>query len=102
MIEKHINHKKEAEIVYYRRSGAKDHLLRKITKVTDFDFIYNIVEDKYSKTKGRPSVVPVVLVKMVIIQHLFGIKSLRQTVKEVEVNANTRKRPISDLVIELP
>ena len=64
----------------------QDHLLRMIDKAIDFSFIYDLVRDLYSKDKGRPSADPVVLVKMVLIQHLYGIRSLRQTVKEVEVN----------------
>ena len=34
----------------------QDHLLRKIEKSIDWDFIYELVEDKYSKDKGRPSI----------------------------------------------
>ncbi|RCN73930.1 transposase, partial [Enterococcus faecium] len=32
-------------------------------------------------TIGRPSVDPVVLIKLVFIQYLFGIRSMRQTIK---------------------
>ncbi|CCF12278.1 transposase [Brevibacillus laterosporus GI-9] len=42
-----------------------NHLVRKI------DFIYELVKDKYSKDNGRPSVAPVVLIKIVFIQYLF-------------------------------
>lgn len=64
----------------------QDHLLRMIDASIDLTFIYELVRELYSKDKGRPSVDPVVLVKMVLIQHLYGIRSLRQTVKEIEVN----------------
>ncbi|EAD9710104.1 transposase, partial [Listeria monocytogenes] len=63
----------------------EDHLVRKVDKVIDFDFIYPLVEHTYSHT-GRPSVDPVVLIKLVLIQYLFGIRSMRQTIKEVETN----------------
>lgn len=62
-----------------------DHLLRKIDKAMDFSFIYDEVECLYSSA-GRPSIDPVVLIKIVLIQHLFGIPSMRQTIKEIEVN----------------
>lgn len=52
----------------------------------EFDFIYELVVEKYCMDNGRPAVDPIVLIKMVFIQHLFGIRSLRQTAKEVEVN----------------
>lgn len=64
----------------------KEHLVRKIAAVMDFGFIYDIVKDCYSANHGRPSIDPVVLVKMVLLQYLFGIRSMRQTVKEIEVN----------------
>ena len=64
----------------------KDHILRKIDKYIDFDFIYDIVEDKYCLDNGRPSIDPLVLFKIIFIQYLFNIKSMRQTIKEIEVN----------------
>ncbi|MCO4097768.1 transposase, partial [Macrococcus canis] len=64
----------------------KDHLLRKVDKVFDLSFIYELVQDKYSLDNGRPSIDPVMLIKIVLIQHLFGIKSMRQTIKEIETN----------------
>lgn len=51
----------------------------------NFDFIYPLVEHTYFHT-GRPSVDPVVLIKLVRIQYLFGTRSMRQTIKEVEIN----------------
>lgn len=35
---------------------------------------------------GRPSIDPVVLFKMVLIQHLYGLPSLRRTAEEVSAN----------------
>ena len=63
-----------------------NHLLRQVEKALDFNFIYPLVEDKYSPDKGRRSLDPVLLIKIVMIQYLFGIRSMRQTVKEIEVN----------------
>lgn len=64
----------------------QDHLLRHIDQYVDFDFIYDLVVDKYSLEHGRPSLDPVMLIKIPIIQYLFGIQSMRQTIKEIEVN----------------
>ena len=90
MLEKAENAKKEWEIVSVDDLVPKDHLLRKIEKAIDFTELYAFVEDKYSKTKGRPSVDPVVLIKIMMLQHLYGIKSLRRTVEEIKVNAAYR------------
>lgn len=68
----------------------KDHMLRLIDKAIDWSFIYDLVEDKYSPDMGRPSMDPVTLIKIPFIQYLYGIKSMRQTIKEIEVNVAYR------------
>ena len=45
-----------------------------------------MVEPLYSEDNGRPSVDPVVLFKMVLIQHLYGVPSLRRTADEISAN----------------
>ena len=64
----------------------KDHLLRKIEQVMDYDWLYERLDPYYCHDNGRPGTDPVVLIKMVLIQHLFGIPSLRQTYREIQVN----------------
>lgn len=64
----------------------KDHLLRAIDKAINWNFIYDLVRDKYSENNGRPSIDPVILIKIPFIQYLYGIKSMRQTIKDIEVN----------------
>ena len=68
----------------------KDHMLRKIDRAIDWNFIYDLVEDKYCADNGRPSMDPVMLIKIPFIQYLYGIKSMRQTIKEIEVNVAYR------------
>ena len=86
----------------------KDHLLRKIEKVMDYGWLYERLDPYYCHDNGRPGSVPgrplsyychdngrpgpdpVVLIKMVLIQHLFGIPSLRQTYREIQVNVAYR------------
>ena len=55
------------------------HLLRKIERVMDYEWLYERLAPYYCHDNGRPGADPVVLIKMVLIQHLFGIPSLRQT-----------------------
>ncbi len=64
----------------------QDHLLRIIDKAIDWSFIYDLVRNKYSPDNGRPSIDPVVLIKIPLIQYLYGIKSMRQTIKDIDVN----------------
>ena len=53
-------------------------------------FIYEEVKDLYCENNGRPSIDPVVLFKIVFIQALDGIKSMRQTCKKIKVDAEYR------------
>ena len=68
----------------------EDSLFRKIDKYIDFTFIYEKVKDLYCKDNGRPSVDPVVLFKIVFIEAIEGIKSMRQTCKKIKVDAEYR------------
>ena len=68
----------------------QDHMLRLIDKAIDWNFIYDLVEEKYCPDNGRPSMDPVILIKIPFIQYLYGIKSMRQTIKEIEVNVAYR------------
>ena len=71
------------EIVGIASLVPEEHLLRKIDKAVDFSRLYEIVEPLYSEDNVRPSIDPVVLFKMVLIQHLYGLPSLRRTAEEV-------------------
>ena len=66
------------------------HLLRKIDAAVDLNRLYDMVEGLYSEDNGRPSIDPVVLFKMVLIQHLYGLPSLRRTAEEVNLNVAYR------------
>lgn len=61
------------------------HLLRKLDEAVGFSRLYEMVEPLYSKDNGRPRIDSVVLFKMVLIQHLYGLPSLRRTAEEVAV-----------------
>jgi len=74
------------EIVDTESLVPAEHLLRKIDAAVDFNKIYDMVEPLYCTDNGRPSVDPVVLFKMVLIQHLYGLGSLRRTAQEVSLN----------------
>ena len=68
----------------------KDSLFRKIDKYIDFDFIYDEVRDLYCAMNGRPCIDPVVLFKIVFIEALDGLKSMRKTCEKIKVDAEYR------------
>ena len=53
--------------------------------MVSFDFIYDLLAPYYPAT-GRPSVAPVSMFKMLLIGYLYGIKSERRLVEEVQLN----------------
>lgn len=63
----------------------KEHLVRKMDAAIDLKFIEDEVESLYSAF-GKPSIPPLVLFKLLIINYMFGINSMRKTCEECEVN----------------
>jgi transposase len=78
------------ELVCIDALVPSEHLLRKIDKSIDFEFIHEKVRGLYCADNGRPAIEPVMLFKMLFIGYLFGIRSERQLVREVEVNVAYR------------
>ena len=66
----------------------QDHLLRIMDKAINWNFIYDLVDDRYSSDTGRPGMDSVMLIKLPVIQYLYSIRSMRQTVKEIIVFVN--------------
>ncbi|UED79935.1 IS1182 family transposase [Lysinibacillus sp. CD3-6] len=85
MSKNQINERDQLEMLTIDQLVPQDHLVRKLEAAIDFSFIYPLVENLYSSL-GRPSIDPVVLFKMTFIQYVFGIRSMRQTIKEIETN----------------
>lgn len=63
----------------------KEHLVRKLDNCIDFRFIEELVSNLY-RIGGRPSIPPVVLFKLIFINIIFGINSMRRTCEECKVN----------------
>lgn len=90
MEERRKDARREPVIVDLEALVPEDHLLRKIERVMDYEWLYALLSPYYCHDNGRPGIDPVVLIKMVLIQHLFGIASLRQTYREIQVNVAYR------------
>ena len=82
----------QSEIILYTLEDLvpEDSLFRKIDKYIDFTFIYEKVKDLYCEDNGRPSVDPVVLFKLVFIQAIDGLKSMRKTCEKAKVDLEYR------------
>lgn len=80
----------QIQMVCIEELVPEDHLLRKIENAIDWSFIYDLVKDRYSSDNGRPGIDPVTLIKIPFLQYLYGIRSMRRTIKEIEVNVAYR------------
>ena len=80
----------------------RDRLLRKIEKVMDYDWLYERLSPYYKENVGRPGIDPVVLIKMALLEHLYGIRSLRQTYRDIQVNVAYRWSLGYDLLETIP
>ena len=87
-----INNEVQCEILMTTMEEIvpKNSLFRKIDKYIDFTFIRDKVKNLYCENNGRPSIDPVVLFKLVFIQTLDGLKSMRKTCEKVKVDAEYR------------
>ena len=63
----------------------KTHIVRKMERHLDLSFIYEEVSHLYSSV-GNKSIDPVVFFKILLIRYMFGIKSIRETMRQIEVN----------------
>jgi transposase len=62
-----------------------DHLVRAISRVLDLSWVRGELAPHYS-TIGRPSVDPVLMIRMLIIGYVFAIRSERALCREVRLN----------------
>lgn len=83
-------HQHALEMVTLESLVPCDHLLRQIDAFIDFEFIRDKVRPLYCIDNGRPATDPVVLFKLLFIGYLYGIRSERQVIKDVQVNVAYR------------
>jgi len=62
-----------------------DHLVRAIAAVLDLSWVHAELASYYSKI-GRPSIDPVLMIRMLIVGYVFAIRSERALCREVQVN----------------
>ena len=63
----------------------EDHLVRAIAAVLDLSWVYAELAPYYSRF-GRPSLDPVLMIRMLIVGYVFAIRSERALCRDVRVN----------------
>ncbi|MDQ6438341.1 IS1182 family transposase [Mesorhizobium sp. LHD-90] len=90
MLKRPVPEQTALEIVTLDQLVPSDHLLRKIDRVIDFSFIHDLTAPLYCADNGRPPLDPTLMFKALFIGYLFGVRSERQLVREIEVNVAYR------------
>jgi transposase len=62
-----------------------DHLVRAIARILDLSWVRAEMAPHYSHT-GRPSIDPVLMIRMLIVGYVFAIRSERALCREVQLN----------------
>src|SRR5215469_18689528 len=62
-----------------------DHRVREIAAVLDLSWVHTELAPHYSAT-GRPSIDPLLMIRMLILGYVFAIRSERLLCREVQVN----------------
>jgi len=65
------------EAINLERRIRKDHILRKIAQLIDFDFTYKEVQETYGNN-GNVSVPPPIILKMMLLLVLYNVRSERE------------------------
>jgi transposase len=82
-----LKHDQEQFFYSFRLDDAvpQDHPVREVSAVLDLSWVHSELAPYYPRL-GRPSIDPVLMIRMLIVGYVFGIRSERALCREVGVN----------------
>ena len=82
-----LSHDQEQFFYSFRLDEAvpNDHPVREIAAVLDLSWVHSELAPYYSQL-GRPSIDPVLMIRMLIVGYVFAIRSERSLCRDVQVN----------------
>src|SRR6202158_4360128 len=82
-----LNHDQEQFFYLFRLDEAvpNDHPVREVAAVLDLSWVHSELAPYYPRL-GRPSIDPVLMIRMLIVGYVFAIRSERALCREVRVN----------------
>jgi len=72
------------DYMIFEKLIPKDHLLVKIDNIIDFNFVYDMINDRYSSL-GRGSKDPVMLIKIFLLEYLYNLSDVK-VVKRIQTD----------------
>ena len=91
----------EMDLFIYEKLIPKDHHLRQVKAVIDFEFVREEVKSGYSERMGRTAIDPVRMFKLGYLQYHYNLSD-RQVIAEAQVNVAYRYFLDLSLESELP
>jgi transposase len=87
MMGRRLNHDQEQFFYSFRLDEAvpNDHPVREIAAVLDLSWVHSKLAPYYPRL-GRPSIDPVLMMRMLIVGYVFAIRSERALCRDVRVN----------------
>ena len=80
----------------------REHRLRRLQRVLDLSFVHEAVRGRYCQDNGRPSIDPEVIIRLFLLQAIYGISHVRELMSQVQVNLAYRWFIGYELDEELP
>jgi transposase len=82
-----LNHDQEQFFYSFRLDEAvpSDHPVREVAAVLDLSWVHGELASYYPQL-GRPSIDPVLMIRMLIVGYMFAIRSERALCRDVRVN----------------
>lgn len=56
---------------------SQNHMFPLMDRAINWSFIYNPIEEKYCPDNRKSDIEPIILIKILSIQYLYGIRSMR-------------------------
>ena len=81
----------QVEMVCLDELVAEDDRYRTLDRLVDWSFVRELAAPYYSEDVGRPSIDPIVLVKLMVAGALEGIGSSRELVRQASVRLDLRR-----------
>lgn len=81
----------QVEMVCLDELVGEDDRYRKLDRLVDWSFVRELAAPYYAEDAGRPSIDPVVLVKLMVVGALEGIGSTRELLRQASVRLDLRR-----------
>jgi transposase len=91
----------EIDLIVFEKLIPADHILRQFKNTVDFEAFRGYVKDRYSPDQGRGAEDPVRMIKLEVLQYLYGLSD-REVLKQLQVNVAYRYFLDLSLDSELP